>query len=468
MIELIKKIHDGSDDTCYAGILKAWDQTFCSDEEEARLYDKLFPVNEFYKKCEIEIYNGTEDCYFTVNSFWNTKKQSTDVRHLNCFVLDFDYYNIHKYKHYMPAEFYEIILKKKLLFQPTAVVDSGRGIYVLYAFQHCSYHMSELYKSITKAFLKKYHRFGLDPKAMNITQVIRIPGTFNTRAFRDVEVLEYNDTCYQIQDFISLLPYKLEDVKDYRRSRMKNRCQLPINKNPKKQKRFQYFLEDLKKLIQMRNHAKYYEGYREYLIYILQEWAFWSGYSTEESIEMALKVNQLFHDPLSESEVRYRCKPSGGRAKTSIETIMRKLDITHNEFQHLQLLKPRWMKKQSYARRKRKHKLLNMTEKQYAVLERRISVCELKYDKHLQNSQIADALGIDKSTVTRDLKYIQEHPQQFSKSLETFLNEMESARHTEDFMCKTLYDTQMQLLEWMKRGYTALQYLIQELGVAKN
>ena len=71
MMELIKKIHADSDDTCYAGILKAWDQTFCSDEEESRLYDKLFPVNEFYKQCEIEIDNYSEDSYFTINSFWN-------------------------------------------------------------------------------------------------------------------------------------------------------------------------------------------------------------------------------------------------------------------------------------------------------------------------------------------------------------------------------------------------------------
>ena len=111
-------------------------------------------------------------------------------------------------------------------------------------------------------------------------------------------------------------------------------------------------MEDLKKLIQLRNGKKYYEGYREYLIYILQEWAFWSGYKEDEAIDTALKVNQLFHQPLSEHEVKHRCKPSGARAKTSIETILRKLDITHDEFQHLHLLKPRWMIKKNYAMRK--------------------------------------------------------------------------------------------------------------------
>lgn len=467
MMELIKKIHADSDDTCYAGILKAWDQTFCSDEEESRLYDKLFPVNEFYKQCEIEIDNYSEDSYFTINSFWNTKKQSMDVRHLNCFVLDFDFYNITKYKELKPIDFYNNVLKKKLSFEPTAVVDSGRGIYVLYAFKHCSYHLSKLYKSITKAFFKKYQRYGLDPKAMNITQVIRIPGTLNTRAFKEVEILEFNDTNYSIQDFTSLLPHTADEVKKYRKDRIKGKSKIS-NSKQKKNDRFQVFLEDLKKLIQMRNHAKYYEGYREYLIYIMQEWAFWSGYTSDEAIDTALKVNQLFHEPLSEHEVRNRCKPSPGRMKSSIETIISKLEISHDECKHLKILCPRWMKKQSYARRKRKHKLLNMTEKQSELLERRTSVCELKYDKHMKNSQIAYLLGIDKSTVTRDLQYIQSHPQQFSKSLETFLNEMECARHTEDFMRKTLYDTQMQLLEWMKRGYTALQYLIQELGVAKN
>ena len=88
--------------------------------------------------------------------------------------------------------------------------------------------------------------------------------------------------------------------------------------------------------------------------------------------------------------------------------------------------------------------------------------------KHLKNSEIADRLGIDKSTITRDLQYIKTHPHQFIRKLKDYLNELEAYRTTDMFKRTEMYKRQKQLLKWLKSGYTALEYLVREIGVAKN
>lgn len=85
-------------------------------------------------------------------------------------------------------------------------MDSGRGLYVIYAFQHCSYHMEGFYRDIMKAFYIRFEELCIDAGAMLITQVIRLPGTVNSKSGRQIRILQYEDTDYHIQDFIEMLP----------------------------------------------------------------------------------------------------------------------------------------------------------------------------------------------------------------------------------------------------------------------
>ena len=171
---------------------------------------------------------------------------------------------------------------------------------------------------------------------------------------------------------------------------------------------------------------------------------------------------------MSRSEVEHNCKPSENRLACSIDTMIDKLRITIDEQRQLQVLKRRYIKKSIYAKQKRKHPLLNRTPKQQAIIERRAKVCELKNVKHLKNSEIADKLETDKSTITRDLQYIKTHPYQFIRKLKDYLNELETYKTTDIFKRTEMYKRQKQLLKWLKSGYTALDYLVREIGVAKK
>lgn len=488
-LAMIKKIHQGADATCFASILYSWKahpdtglltekqkrdlafiKKYTSDTLDESLYDKIMPVPEFLNKCEQMIKGDEEctDCYFSVNSFYKRKRRTRAVRHLNCFVLDFDFYKIKEYQDLTPVNFYRKI-KRYLPAEPTIVMNTGRGLDVIYCFKHCSYHMSDLYKQINKQFYKRLERYGLDDKAALITQVIRLPGTINSKTGTFAEMLEINETSYTIQDFTHLLPYTAEHAAAFKAEK-KKKYKGDMNPAEIKQCRdpvFKKLYEDLRKLIILRNQAECYEGYRETLLYILRQYATWSGSSINESVQLALKLNAEFHSPLSNREVEEQCRPADGLKKCSIDTIIDKLQITITEQRKLKVLKRTWLKKKEYASRKRKHPLLNRTPKEISMLERRTQVWRLLGEGY-RRIDIATKLNVDKSLITRDIDYIRCHPSEFHKKLKEYMDEIKESLQDVIFLRNTIYKRQQQLSEWLKTADTALNYLVRMLKVAEN
>ena len=506
MNSLIEKIHDGGDQSCYAALLTDWKSTsmklgdrvfdlyasalpekeiakaldISNDEvtyllQEYRIryladrvtnfYDRLFLINDFKKSCYSLL--GEKDVYFSLNSFYRKKKKSEEVRHINAFCLDFDFYKIDKYADLQPIDFYNKYIKRKLPVEPTALVDSGRGLYVIYCFKHCSYHMNRLYHAVMKSFLKKFEKYGMDPRALNTTQVIRLPGTINSKTGRTVQVLELNETQYTLQQFADQLPWTMDEVNKYKKTEKKQKKKVDWDLS-KRRPYFEGYYKDFQTLIELRNKKQQYEGYRETLLWIAREKATWLGYSVSESVQLANKLNEQFHSPLTKEQVENQCRPSSNRSGCNIDTIIEHLEITAEEQLHMRVLKRKALKKAAYARRKRKILLLNRTEKQQRILERRTRVCELKNVQHLSNSRIADILGVHRSTVTKDLKYIKEHAWQFTRKLKDYMDAIEDAISSEEFRRKTIYQVQQRLAKWLKIAYTALDYLVRMGAVAKN
>ena len=484
-LKFLKKIHAGADNTCYASILTDWKTSkmkedklaqelfdlicdglsekdaskamgiskeetyqlmqeyrarYCNDYSNT-FYDRSFNPDEFYKHCEDLIATKQSEAYFSINSYYKRKRLNDNVRHINAFVLDFDYYKIQEYEDMESLVFYEKVLEKRLKMSPTAVIDSGRGLYVIYAFHHCSYHMDSLYHAALKNFFKDFERYGMDPAATLTTQVIRIPGTLNSKTNRMVRILKFNDTDYKIQDFAQLLPWEQAEVKEYRKEKLRTQKMkqkyCTVGKSLERRKpHFKQYYDDFKKLILIRNKSEKYslKGYREQLLYLMREKACWMGYSIDESVKMAMKLNELFNVPLTKEEVEHNCRPSPNRAACSIDTTIDKLAITLDEQKQLEVFKRRHIKKRLYAKRKRRIPMLNRTNKQQRILERRTRVCELKNVEHLKNTEIADILEVDKSTITRDLQYIKTNPAKFIRKLKDYMNAIEALKITDEFM----------------------------------
>lgn len=469
-LRLLEKIHAGADDhfklddtaTSHIAILRSWIDAeepeklaYVYDPDDNRIYDRLFTYNTFLTTCKELIEYEHEESYFSINSFWKKKKSTNDIRHLNAFALDFDYYKIEQYAHLEPSKMYEQHIKPKLIFKPTAVVDSGRGLYIIYAFKHCSIMRLNLYKSIYKQFLKRYEALGMDSKATNVTQVIRIPGTYNVNAGKPVEIIEYNETDYELTDFAGLLPYTLEQTKAYKKKRAKEYLdreykQVTVDKAKTRKKACKELNQDLRKLIALRNRAKVYEGYREQLLYIALEKMLWAGYSKDEAIKMASDLNKEFHEPLSTQAVERQCMPAKIYFKThSINSIISKLSISDEEQCSLATLQTRRHQDLHRKRLRNKHPLLNRTKKEVELLKRRTEVLYQKKQGR-KNTDIANSLNVDKSTITKDLQYISKNKHEFRKVLTETIETLVASLQDIHLVRSVTYDVQKQLRMWLK------------------
>lgn len=476
-VDLIKKIHHGGetipgdkyDHICYTAILRDWRDSLSLKSlidveinQSSTFYDQMYSYEKLLDKVQSLSDEGCEDTYFSINSFWKPDKSTTEIRHLNAFALDFDFYKKKHYKKLSPNEFYEA-LKPELPFPPTAVVDSGRGLYVIYCFNHCSKERLNLYKAVYRRFSALFKNHGMDEAATNVTQVIRLPGTCNSRCLRDVEILEFNDTNYELTDFASILEFTQDQVNEYKKTKCKvleqKKNETIEQSNARKIKRTTFFkklLDDFKLLISLRNQSKNYEGYRECLIYLLRERATWSGLTINESVDEAKKINEMFHYPLSNLEVEKQCRPSQMRKCSSVKTMIRKLDITTEEQMKLKILKSKKLKDSLFSKRSKKHKLLNRTKKELDMLERRTKVFHLK-NAGIKNKDISDILEVNKSTITKDLKYIQENKKEFRIDLSEAINAIASIMEAPELLRSVTYDIQQKLLKWLEMSPSALE-----------
>lgn len=468
-LQLLQKIHAGADDSfrkddnvvSQIAILRSWVDSedpmklaYLYDPDDDRFYDRLYPIHEFLEECKRIMDLSCEESYFSINSYWRKNKATDDIRHLNAFVLDFDYYKMQKFKDLDPPDMYNTYLKDTLPFPPTAVIDSGRGLYVLYVFQHCSIKRLELYRCIYKQFLELYKAYGMDAKATNVTQVIRIPGSYNVKADKTVEILEFNDTNYQLTDFCSLLPYSLEQTKKFKENskhdeKKDNHTSVAAKQRARKGKNL---INDLKRLIVIRNKAGIVDGYREQLIYIALEKLLWAGYSNAEALKVVRELNNTFKEPLPDSALETQCMPSRIYYHShSIIKILNKLDITDEEQTHLQILQSRKHQDLHRKRLRNKHPLLNRTNKEIQLLKRRTKVIELKKEGK-RNVDIANSLGVDKSTITNDLKYIEKNKSEFIKILGLTLEHLIVCLSDDKLLRSITYDEAEELRTWLKTG----------------
>lgn len=444
--EIVSYIHQNMDLTfrpedeikCHAAILKDWSRNdaFLNedfnrigalrikyDDEIEGFHDLVFSEERFLKYIEKAEQDEEEDVYFSINSYWKMKRSEEDIRHLNAFVIDYDYYKLNEYKDYTAQDMYEKYIHPSLQIEPTFVIDSGRGLYCIFCIQHTPYQCSSVYKAIYGHLVASQTQFGADAKASLTTQVIRIPGSLNGRSGHLVKLIEHTDIRYTIPGLAEIfLPYSREEVKEYKRKKANNRNKKK-NKTSKKGIRLKSTLsqleEDLIKLIDLRNTAGIHSGYRETLLYLYWERAQKLEMNEKAIHKKILWLNSLFAMPLRNEEALKRCKPAKNyQYVTCRSKMMKKLEITEEEQCHLSFLV--FEKRCASIRQKKsrkKDKVMGRSKAAHKRFERRKAVL-IGFSQGKCASKIASELDVVKKTILADCKYIQSHVQEFSKLIQ--------------------------------------------------
>lgn len=392
--------------------------------------DRLYKPEEFFSACSEICSEHKEDMYFSINSFDRCQKKTEHVRHLNAIAMDFDFYKIEEYSNLTPWQMYQEHIKDKLPFAPTFVIDSGRGLYVIYCFQHAPKKCTEVYKSVYKAIQKKFEKEGMDEKAMNVTQVIRIPGSINSKSKKPVTILEENETDYTLKQFIDeFLPYDQKEVKKYKRnhpepkkkkkkrisSASKNKPRNPFRGLPP-HSQISYaeeVLEDFKTLIHIRKWDKNAGsvGSREYMMFVILEKNIYDRNPIAMGLKRAHRLNDMLHTPLSDEEVEAQSMPPRGYLYTSsLKKIVRKLHITDEESKSMKVLKTERARKRQYKYRETHNLLTGRTNKQEEIFQRRKMLANLLKDNKISLQdciqKVAKKFKCSVKTVKGDLKHI--------------------------------------------------------------
>lgn len=454
-LKLLEKIHayheKNIEFVTKIAILKSWEIPIEKRYEGAEpFFDKLFYKKKFLEQAVKEIEEENEDVFFSINAFYKEKK-TENAWQLNAFVLDFDFYKLSQYKSLTPIEMYKKHIRDSLDLIPTAVVDSGNGLYVIYAFKNASKHCINLYKRIYERIYEKFQKFGMDRAAMNVTQVIRIPGTLNPKCNKVVEILEYNDTDYEIQDFQTYLKYAYQEVVRYKQSdqyllkfkKEKHQYshseinQIRINRR----KELKIVIRDLITLIQIRNKRNYTTGYRELMLYILRERVKNAGYDEETELIIAKKLNDLLKVPLSDKELINVTKVRRNFKSHKISTIIEKLNINIEEQQQLKYLKSKLLKDRNYQKQKQlRGGLFGMSLKQTQIHLRRRKVHELHKEGYTQ-IEIAEELFLTKAMVSKDLNFIRTHKSMYLLKYEEYLQNEDMEELLDDEICyRTIFE----------------------------
>lgn len=416
---------------CHASILKDWSKndSFLAahfselgalrvkyDDNIKGFHDLTFSEDRFMQYIEKAEIDEEEDVYFSINSFWTIKRTENDIRHLNAFVLDYDFYKKDEYKDLSPEEMYRNNIQSSLPIKPTFVINSGRGLYCIFCIEHTPYQCTEVYKSIYRYMVASQVQFGADAKASLSTQVIRVPGSINSRSGQTVKLIEHNDIRFRISELADIfLPYSRAEVQEYKRKKLQNKSPKQISKKGIRLKsNFTSFENDLIKLIELRNSADIKSGYREVLLYL-----YWERAQKIEMEETAIHkkiswLNSLFVMPLCKEEILKRCRPARAyQYVTGRKKIIAKLEITEEEQKHLSFLVG--VKRSAQLRQKKcrgKDKFMGRTKAAHARYERRKSIL-VGFSQGKKVKEMADELGVVKKTIIADCEYIQKRIQEF-------------------------------------------------------
>lgn len=361
----------------------------------------------------------TTNCYLSVNTFFKPQRRANSVRHLNAFFIDLDIYNVGVSQQdvFDAIDFY---VKTNRMLPPTMVLSSGRGMYLIIKIEDVPgglKRVKTLYEAIQTYFNDLFAEFGADPNAKDVSRVLRVPGSVNTKTGNKVEILQYNpEAMYTMSVMAPFVDAFEEKQKIYQKPKKK--------KEKQSNSKIGYLLNsytlhkarsrDIETLCYLRDYDV--EGMRNVILYIYHYFMLQIHHDEQVAFYKTLNLNDLFVEPLTEKEVKGYVTSSvrayyenqDDRTKGynfKNETLIQKLKITASEMTEMKTIINQRVKydRNNKQRQKARRNDEGLTERQVSKEQLVKRVVELSTEGHKQKD-IAIMLNISKGRVSQILK----------------------------------------------------------------
>lgn len=357
--------------------------------------------------------------YLSVNTYYIPIRKNSTVRHLNAFYVDIDTYNA-GVSHSDVLDAIDFLSKTERLPVPTFVVDSGRGMYLIYKIHDVpggSLPARRMYQHIQSYIVDSYNDMGADYKAKDIARVLRLPGSINTKSNKMVQIVQYNPAAiYHMSDFREYV----DPFEDYSKKAQPKA-------QPKAQTKYIYNIytlyknriSDIAKICEMRDYDMI--GQRDTVLYIYYYYQLHVHHGNKLAALKATKnLNDLFKMPLPDKELEsymvsatrayadyQKDKEKGYNFKN--QTLIDLLDITQYEESQLKTIISADTKNERDKERKKKQRRNSegLTQREAQKKETYKKIVEL-YESGLKQVDIVRTLGVSKSLVSEYIKKYKE------------------------------------------------------------
>ena len=356
-----------------------------------------------------------ENVYISINTFYSTFRRLEYIKELKAQFIDLDIYKTGFTKEqiimHLEADYFN-----KSIPRPNLIIDSGRGLYLIWLLNSVPSKALPLWKAIEEYLYSVLKPFGADRQALDPTRILRVPGSINSKSKTTVKVIEQYDYIYDLREIQNEYLPELEE----RKAKKKGRPSKTVFIH---RERSLYYarIQDIIKLCELREYDL--KGHRELILFLYRYYLCYFLEDTQKALGDVLELNREFIYPLSETEV-IRATRSAEKVylsknkdyKYKNETLIELLVITEleetymstiiskREFKRRKNLRDREYQKNKYQEKLRadgkeseKDKISQRREKIKALLE-----------QGFKQKEIYLSLNISKRTCINDIKYLKE------------------------------------------------------------
>ena len=378
---------------------------------KAKICNKEYKQWHYKYKDLIELKFDEYNVYITLNTFYKTYRRIECIKELNALFIDLDTYKTGFTKEQILINLNENHFKQSMPI-PNFIIDSGRGLYLIWLIKKVPSMALPLWKAVEEYFYKTLKEFGADRQALDATRILRVPGSFNSKTHTEVKIIDNYDYLYELREIQNEYMPELSEKAPVRRGRPKK-----VKYIYRERSLYYARLQDITKLCEIRKYDL--KGHRELILFLYRYYVCYFTDDIKKALDDTLWLNSMFKQPLREKEVISTTKSAemvfkdqNKDYKYKNETLINLLEITDEEQKEMKTIisKDEYKRRENVRRKKNYKKELKsqgkLTEKE-KISQRREKIKDL-LAKGLMRKDICLTLNISIKTYKRDVKYLKE------------------------------------------------------------
>ena len=212
---------------------------------------------------------------------------------------------------------------------PSMIVDSGRGLYLIWLIEQVPSKAVSLWSAMQHYLYDKLKSLGADRQALDPSRILRVIGSYNTKSNTNVKLLRFEFVRYTLKKLKEMYLPKVTKKLETKKKAFKRKIVKFFNIYSLYKAR----IDDLEKLAELRGYDL--EGKRELILFLYRYYnEILEG--KDRALELTYEFNNKFIKPLPLSEVRSSTKSNYiGKYNYKNSTLVELLDISKDEMEYL-------------------------------------------------------------------------------------------------------------------------------------